>query len=81
MMFCGIPGFVMDFVDKNTVTQGCNQGMRPNAAKCGYNSKIKSYISNRANYKRETLAPCSSNLLLFILQRGIEGEMHQVQCG
>jgi hypothetical protein len=49
MLLCGIP----DFVDKNTVTQGCNQGMGPNAAKCGYNSKIKRYISNRANHEKD----------------------------
>ena len=40
---------------KNTAIQGCNQGMRPNAAKCGYNSKTKSYISNQANHEKDTL--------------------------
>ena len=35
--------------------QGCNQGLRPNAAKCGYNSKTKSYISNQANHEKDTL--------------------------
>ena len=43
------------FVNKSTVTQGCNPGMRPNAAKCGYNPKIKSYISNRANREKDVI--------------------------
>jgi hypothetical protein len=42
MMFCGIPYFV----DKNMVTQGCNQGMRPNAAKCGYNTEIRKFTEH-----------------------------------
>jgi hypothetical protein len=42
-------------VDKNTVTQECNQGMRPNTATCGCTSKIKSYISDRANRKKDAI--------------------------
>jgi hypothetical protein len=40
---------------KNTMTQGCNQGMRPNAAKCGYNSKTKSYTQPGKSWKGHSI--------------------------